>query len=257
MISQTSHPTGGSGLTSSLAAYAAVIRAAKNGEYFEDFRTNGRLAHDFQLGYELRMHSLNELILQGVVSLENSRLVLGHLETVEWLTTALLEGQPEAWQICDAFGPLGRKFEPDQLALEMLGLEGEEHVLRSLHEDLPLDKHREVVQVSLTDDTAGYDIRTPTTLFPDNVFLEIKTSSRPGDKFSFFLSRNEWNVAKTSSRWYLVLVKKSDRELSIFGHLDAGSLVGYFPEDSHPDFTWTVAKGSLTTDDVFPGLPGF
>lgn len=243
-------------MAETLAAYAEVIRAAKSKKYFEDFRNDGRLANDFRLGYDLMMHSLNELIAEGVVTIENNRLGLGQLSPSGWITEGLRKGDIDAWQICDTFPLSGRKFSPDQTALELLGLVGEEHVMETLRELLPAAWHEQITHISLSDDSAGYDIRTPTTT-EKTVFLEVKTTSRPGEKFSFFLSRNEWSVAKNNPNWFLVLVKKIDGRLTIFGHLDSRSITEYFPDDRHPDFQWTVAKGALFRDDIYLGLPGF
>jgi hypothetical protein len=143
------------------------------------------------------------------------------------------------------------------LNLELIGKEGEEYVVSCLKEKLETHLHPGIVHVSLTDDGAGYDIITPASKIEGRIMLEVKTTTKPGDDFYFYLSRNEWNTARRNSNWYLVLVRKTNGRLDLFGYLGSQSLVDYYPGDVHPDFQWTSVGGRLGPDDVFSGLPGF
>ncbi len=244
-------------MTTSLASYLEVVIAAKNQHYFEDFKTGGRLAGDIRKGYQARMAAFNDLAEQGFVKLDSGLMTLGNLSPESWLTEGVLAGEATAWEICDSYPERAKKFKPDLLHLAEIGRQGEEFVISWLRENLPEDLSDQVNHLSLTDDTAGYDISTPTLKIPGRIHLEVKTSTRPESGFTFHLSRNEWSVACRNPNWYLVLVQKINGECRFFGHLDGKSLVHYYPADSHTDFQWTSVKGKLTDDDIFSGLPGF
>ena len=240
-----------------LASFLEVIIAAKEQMHFEDFKTGGRLAGDIRSGYQARMVAFSALADSGFVILESGKLMLGVLSEESWLTSSLTNGDPESWAICDAFPSKLRKFNPDSLNLEQIGREGEDFLVSWLKSNLDPQLHSEIVQTSLTDDSAGYDIVSPSLKLQGQMKLEVKTSTRSGDVFTFHLSRNEWATAARNFNWYLVLVNKTQGKFSVFGYLDSQSLVSYYPNDSHLDFKWTSTVGVLGPDDVFSGVPGF
>lgn len=244
-------------MLSQLASFLEVIRAAKAQMHFEDFKTGGRLAGDIRSGYQARMAAFSALVDRGFVILESGKLMLGVLSEEPWLTSSLINGDPESWAICDAFPSKSRKFNPESLNLEQIGREGEDFVISWLRSNLDRQLHSEIVHTSLTDDSAGYDIVSPGPRFQRKMKLEVKTSTRSGDVFTFHLSRNEWATAARNLNWYLVLVSKIQGRFSFFGFLDSQSLVSYYPIDSHLDFKWTSTVGALGPDDVFSGVPGF
>jgi hypothetical protein len=244
-------------MSSLLASYLEVVNAARMKQYFEDFKTGGRLAGDIRKGYQARMVAFIELSEQGFVKLESGRMMLGTLSSTPWLMKGLLNGDTESWEFCDVFPAKSRKFKPDLLNLEQIGKEGEEFVISWLKLNLESQFHPGIVHISLTDDGSGYDIISPSVKLQSQILLEVKTSTRPGDDFIFHLSRNEWSTAIRNPNWYLVLVKKIKGVFSIFGYLDSKSLVSYYPQDGHQDFQWTSAVGKLGPDDVFSGFPGF
>jgi hypothetical protein len=237
--------------------YAAVISAAKAKMYFEDFKIDGRLSGNVAQSYDARMAAFRHLEEQGFVRLEDSRLSLGLLTEIPWLSEAISFGDSAAWRICDAFPQGAKKFEPDNFRLTEIGLEGEKFVIDWLHNNLPFEKLSQIVHVSLSDDSAGYDISTPTLKFADSVALEVKTTTRDTEDFSFHLSRNEWEVSQRYVNWYLVLIRKHQGLHEIFGYLDGKSLGSYFPSDNHPHFQWSSSNGRLSQDDLFQVMPGF
>lgn len=240
-----------------LASFLEVVSAAKAQMHFEDFKKGGRLAGDIRSGYQARMAAFSALVDSGFVILESGKLLLGVLSEEPWLTSSLLNGDPESWTICDLFPAKSRKFNPESLNLEQIGREGEDFVVSWLRAHLDPQLHSEVIHTSLIDDSAGFDIVSPSLKFQGRMKLEVKTSTRSGDTFTFHLSRNEWATASRNLNWYLVLVSKIQGEFSFFGFLDSQSLVSYYPQDSHLDFKWTSAVGVLGPDDVFAGVPGF
>lgn len=240
-----------------LVSYLAVIDAARRSVHFEDFKTGGRLAGDIRNGYQARMSAFSELSRQGFVKLESGLLALGSLSPERWLTEALANGETESWEICDSFPLKARKFQPDLLNLEQIGRDGEDFVIHCLRQNLEPNLHSSIVHTSLTDDSAGYDIVAPNAKLQGRMLLEVKTSTRSGEGFTFHLSRNEWNTATRNPNWYVVLVRKVQGSYSLFGYLDSESLINYYPKDSHPDFQWSTVVGRLGADDLFVGLPGF
>lgn len=244
-------------MTDLLASYLEVIRAAQRQQHFEDFKTGGRLAGDIRQGYQARMAAFRELSSQGFVALESSRIVLGELSPASWLTSAIQSGSTASWEICDAFPLRSRKFKPDEFHLHEIGLEGELFVMDWLQKHLAENLRTAIEHTSLTDDSAGFDISSPNSLNDGRIFLEVKTTTRQGDDFTFHLSRNEWATAVRKQNWYLVLVQKVEGEHRVFGYLDGKSLVSYYPQDSHPNFQWESVIGKLSSDDVFSGIPGF
>jgi len=239
------------------ANYLEVIKAAKVKKHFEDFKTEGRLSRDIRSGYQARMNAFLDLSAQGFVKLESGFMTLGILSPAPWLIKSLLNGEIESWELCDAYPAKSCKFKPDLLNLETIGREGEDFVIKWLKLNLREELHSDIVQTSLFDDRAGYDVISPSAKLQHRILLEIKTTSRPGDDFTFYLSRNEWNTALRNPNWYLVLVKKVKGECALFGYLDNESLVNYYPCDRHHDFQWTNVVGKLGLDDVYSGFPGF
>jgi hypothetical protein len=231
------------------------VKAAQRGLHVDEFRATGRFSSDFEVGYEFRMRSLNSLVEQGFISIRGDRLVLGNLSPAPWLLDGLATGTTEAWEICDSYPRVARKFSPDEVSLSLIGFQGEEFVMSRIQEALPYRLHQGIKHVSLTDDTAGYDISFLGSTGRERQHWEVKTTSRSSENFNFFLSRNEWNSARVIPNWYLVLILKNSEGHTVFGHLDGLSLVSYFPLDSHPRFRWSVTKGALEPDEVFTGLP--
>lgn len=240
-----------------LASYLEVIKAAQNETHFEDFKTGGRLAGDIRQGYQARMAAFRDLSSQGFVALEAGRIVLGELSPATWLTGSIQNGSTASWEICDAFPAKLRKFNPDDFNRQEIGLAGELFVLDWLNQNLNESQRLSIEHTSITDDSAGFDISSPNLRNDERLFLEVKTSTRLGDDFTFHLSRNEWSTALRNPNWYLVLVKKVEGEHSFFGYLDGQSVVNYYPKDSHQDFQWTSVVGKLNADDIFSGFPGF
>jgi len=240
-----------------LTSYLAVVIAAKTKQHFEDFKTGGRLSGDIRNGYQARMVAFSDMLEQGFVKLESGLMALGTLSPAPWLTKSLLNGDTESWEFCDAYPAKSRKFKPDFFNLEKIGREGEEFVISWLKMNLEVQLHSGIVHTSLTDDGAGYDIISPSAKLQERILLEVKTTTRPGDDFTFYLSRNEWGTALRNPNWYLVLVRKIQGSFGLFGYLDNKSLVNYYPCDRHQDFQWTSVVGKLGPDEVFSGFPGF
>jgi len=240
-----------------LASFLDVIQSAKARVHFEDFKIAGRLTNDMHKGYQARMSAFNILNSQGFVKLEAGFLALADLQPADWLIAGIENGDPESWQICEIYPKKARKFQPDQLKLAQIGFDGEIFCLQWLQQNLSSRLHNEIIHTSVLDDTAGYDIVFTSETSGHRIFWEVKTTTREGKDFRFYLSRNEWEVARKTSNWYIVLVEKIRGNYRFFGHLDGASLANYYPQDQNTEFSWISSSGRLTPDDVFPGVPGF
>lgn len=232
-----------------------LLKLARRKVPLEELRRMSRHSTELSQGYELTMKNLEFLLDQGLVKIEDQRLAMGELRRHSWIMDGLLDGDADIWAIADSFQGCERKFDPDLDLMASIGSEGELFVMEALKREVPDHLKSEIEHVSLTDDTAGFDIQAPKNDSGGLCFLEVKTSSRPSKSFSFFLSRNEWKQSTRLQDWYLVLVSLSDSGCSIFGHLGSESISTYMPEDQHRDFQWQSTRGVLQRDDVFPGLP--
>lgn len=243
-------------LTAEMRIYLLVITAAKNRRQLNDLFLLGRLSRELELGYLAIRRVADFLIEQGLVEVEDGRLRLGTLVRFDLLESELGVGSLEAWEIVDAFPARSRKYEPDNDLLAQIGLLGELHVIQELRSELPESEQDKILHTSLFDDSAGFDIASPSIMNPSQrVHLEVKTSTRPGNRFVFYLSRNEFEKAIQLNNWFLVLVKIDNGQATLFGYLEASSLKGYFPLDIAESFSWTVSKGAFSQDDLRRGLP--
>ena len=242
-------------MTHDIAVFATVLQMAKEKISLSEVRHRSRHAVHPHQGYELVMATIEDLEIQGLVRIVEGRIILGSLTRQGWLDQAILAGELDAWQIVDYFPENERKFDPDQDAQTQLGQLGEGFVVQTLFELVPNGVAHLIDQVSLRDDSAGFDIQCPINLNGDLAHLEVKTSSRNNDGLRFFLTRNEWTRARVLRNWFIVLVQVIDSEPRLFGHLPAQSLSPYLPTSQHRDFEWQVTRGMLSADDVYTGLP--
>jgi hypothetical protein len=193
------------------------------------------------------MSTLEWLVRNNSIQINGSYLrIVRPTDIPEWLSAPLMQGDKEAWECfetLDYAGRLANKFE--QQALVTLGLEGEKFVIEYLKSQIPSEYHDEIAHVSLMDDSLGYDIVTPN---PDDLasrlFLEVKTSSRPGPNFSCFLSRNEYSVGKNQS-WRLLLVRKQNSGFEILGSITRDKFIDAVPMDLDPMVRWESLRLNL------------
>lgn len=221
----------------------------------EELRRISRHSGNVDQSYELTMKNLEFLLEYGLVRIEDNRLAIGELKNFDWLNEGLLHGDAVAWAIADSFHEGEKKFDPDSDLLSAIGLRGESFVLELLHRQVPTKAQSAIKHVSLSNDSAGYDIEAPFNDSGTPCYLEVKTTIRPTGSFRFFLSRNEWKTSTRKQNWFLVLVSLNRQNSELFGHLDSVSLANYMPKERHRDFPWQVTRGSLSRDDVFSGLP--
>jgi len=232
------------------------VSFAAQGRHVADYTDFCKLQLGPGVAYYDRIRVKDQLIDEGIIRVERNRLHLGTLSDVSWLHASLRNGDPEAWSICETFPKKKIKFDPDDSALRDLGLAGEEYVIEYLKAKLPTDAHMRIIHVSLEDDSAGYDIQTPSTQTThEQSLLEIKTSSRAGNKFRFFLSHNEFETGKRNPHWRLVLVSSRSGTFEIVGVLRIEDIANLMPVDRSEFATWTSTQLTLSREAWSKDLP--
>ena len=141
---------------------------------------------------------------------------------------------------------------------ELIGNAGEEAVLAACRENLLALGRRDladrVQQVSLIDDTRGYDVYAP-SLRGASRLLEVKTSGRsvPG-AFAFYISRNEYDTGRRNpDSWALVACTWDGAKADVIGWCRAAALTTYLPLDGSG--RWTEALVHLPQTVLTRGLP--
>ena len=203
-----------------------------------------------------RMRVLQQMLQESLIQILDGRLALGHADDSEWLMSQLMEGERAIWEFADRhfIGAKSVKFNDERI--KQIGLAGERWLVNQYLSILPEDRAPLVEHVSLVNDAAGFDIKSP-RIRDSNVLahIEAKTSVRPGNYFEFFLSRNEFEVGCRDPAWVLVLVTKNEGDHRVYGHMFADQLEALVPSDVSPDCKWSSAKFRVDRRAVFPDLP--
>lgn len=235
-----------------------VLKAACDRISVRDFDIQCQLAPS-TLGksYYDRLRTAEHLIEDGVIEKVDDHLRIVAKDVPEWLRHGMLVGSQISWEIfevIDAKGKIGGKIDLELLAT--IGLDGEMEVIRQLKHDLSPPFDSRINHISLTDDSAGFDISAPSTS-QNNRFclLEVKTSSRPGSNFHFFISKNETRVARHNENWSLVAVRRDPSGYKILGHFRYAHFSEILPINSSPFAKWESASITLPIDLIVPGLP--
>ena len=235
-----------------------VITAAQGEETVLAFERFQQLApSEAGKGLKDRQRVFKSLVSSGVVEDDNGTLRISIGFSPDWLNTALAEGSPEGWEILDLIdkgGRLQRKFEQGNLAA--IGLEGELAVIDALRESLPSHLQNSILHISVTDDSAGYDIVAPSIHSGEMFHLEVKTSSRPlKNKFEFHISRNEAAVGARLQTWKLVFVQMQSGKAVVLGFVDFEAVEKFMPTDNHPSAKWESVLIQIDVADISSGLP--
>jgi hypothetical protein len=238
-----------------------VVTAARNKTSVREFKkqcelsppTPGKSYFDRERVWESLM---DECLIEndnGILRLTRNILNI----TPEWLIQGLETGSELSWRIVEQCAPTEQVLKKiDIRLLQKIGLEGELAVIKHLKEFLPDTTHNNIKHVSLVDDSAGFDIHTPSTKNPDNVnLLEVKTYSRPGDVFSFYISRNEARVAFNNENWRLIGVARKLDSYHILGSLRFSQFSHLLPVDSSHNGMWETAKINISSVTFSPDLP--
>lgn len=191
------------------------------------------------------------LIEKETILVSDGRLVLNPDSKHLWLEGEIFDGSANAWEIAQAIdvsGQLERKF--DNTLQVQLGLEGELAFISFLKVNLTEKQRLTIKHVSLTDDTAGFDVSYFSGIHKDGFDLfEVKTSSRISRTFNFFITRNELNVANSEPNWRIVAMRKIDSKYEFLGLLRLSQFSSYLPKDIHASSKWTSASVTVPFSD--------
>lgn len=235
-----------------------VLTAARSGMATKDFEIQCRLKPNSNgKSFFDRIRVAESLIRDKLIGIEDGYLKLYRNSIPESLIDNLITGSDVAWKILDCIEP-PRKFlqKIDHDLLRRIGLDGELAVMQGLEKKLPHYELKRILHMSLFDDSAGYDIHSPSTKNTENtVLLEVKTCVRPGNYFTFYISRNEARVAKQNSNWYLVGVETSPNGFKIIGHIFFNSFSDFLPLNQNINGEWETAKIVLSKELFINGLP--
>lgn len=184
------------------------------------------------------------LIERETILVSDGRLVLNQDSKHLWLEDEIFDGSANAWEIAQAIdvsGELERKF--DNSLQVQLGLEGELAFVSFLEVNLPENQRLTIKHVSLTDDTAGYDVSCISDVHKDEFDLfEVKTSSRISHSFNFFITRNELRVANSEPNWRIAAMQKINSKCEFLGLLRLSQFSSYLPKDIHASSKWMSAS---------------
>jgi len=229
---------------------------SSSGISITDFSIYAGLNDKYGLGFEDHRRALQYLVNHGFVIEHNGFLTLGQLVEVDWLAESLTAGDPFAWSFVETYPKNRWKFNPDDSINRVLGLKGERFVIQELQKTLDPDVHQQIIHSSLIDDGLGFDIQAPSQSDQrGTVYLEVKTSARPGKDFNFYLSRHEAFVGSRERQWHLVFVKIVNDNPQLLGHCPFSEISHNLPVSRNDKFEWQSTSGRIDTTDLYTGLP--
>ena len=234
-----------------------VVSAVRSHWTTEDYKRFAKISEPFPgRGYLDRMKVLDLLITEGVIRIDGHQMRIGEFNDVEWIKDGLISGSENVWKFLEIAEPVGNfshKFEYERLA--EIGKIGEEAVITLLRAALPVSQHERIIQVSLTNDGAGFDILAPSQIDNTNdLLLEVKTTIRPGPTFDFFLTRNEYRVGMQNPNWKLVFVRITDSVPMVLGTLKKIGFGSWIPIDQDKRAKWQSVKISIENEDLSESL---
>jgi len=241
-----------------LAIVRDVVSAAAEGLSIQEFNRRSVLQPlDIDASHFDRVRVLEKLIEEKIIAVEDRCLAIGRIDGASWLLDGMKAGNSLVWevaQLVDVQERVIRKFDHEQLA--EIGSTGEDFVVGELKRLLSAEDSRRIRHISLKDDSAGYDVLTPSVTHSDQVkLLEVKTTVRPGNTFNCFVTRNEFRVGCNNSNWSLVCVRVVDSKPTLLGHINLSVIQSSFPVDQEPSIRWESSRVQIPLEVLRPGLP--
>jgi len=235
-----------------------VIYAASIGMGSKDFELQCHLTPiENGKSYYDRIRVADELLRTGVIKVEDSYLKLATKTASPILISELKNGSEVAWKILDNIDRNSNFSQKIDLELiHQIGLDGENAVIAGLNKELPETERHRIRHISLYDDSAGFDIHSPSLMnIESSVLLEVKTSPRPGSNFTFYISQNESRVASLNKNWTLLGVVSENFEYKILGFLAYHQFASFLPVNVDARARWETAKITVPRNIFTPGLP--
>lgn len=194
-----------------------------------------------------RLRMIKFLEIEGLIRTREDRVELIRGTVPDWIVDFASQGSAEAYSIAEILDPVDNwgvnKF--DESVLKQIGLQGEIAFIEHLRDTV--DSPKEILHVSLFDDSLGYDVRMTDKEGAES-FFEVKTSSRPvSKKFQFYLSRNEYEVSSTLTGWKLACMQISAGRAGFIGFCPTDFVHENAPKDASEVGQWAVVKFKLAT----------
>ena len=197
------------------------------------------------------------LIADGTINLIDGRLNYNSLIITGILRDELTFGNKLAWNILERIDPNGEKaYKFNSELLSQIGLNGENFFIDYLCDINSSFTRSNIRHVSLIDDSAGFDIIAPSLVdHSKNMLVEVKTSTRPGQQFHFYLSRNEARVGSLNRNWYIACVSCQKLNHSLVGHLLFEDIIDLLPTDTSSSARWESARLKVSKDIIRKDIP--
>jgi len=235
-----------------------ILKSAKDRISVRDFEIQSKLAPvSVGKNYLDIVRVVETLIEDNIIEIKEDKLRLKKHIFPSWLNESLMNGNKNSWDMLEILDNEDRYADKiDRNLLEKIGLEGEIAVIAELKNKLSTNLFSKVKHISLKDDTAGFDIYSPSILNNENeTLIEVKTSSNPGRYFNFYISKNEATVASRNEKWKLVAVLKNNNNYNILGYISYNDFSDYLPKDISTNGKWQTAKIKIPKEAIRETLP--
>lgn len=231
-----------------------VLRTAKAHRFVKEYKRFCEMQVPIPgMSYYDRIRVAEKMISDGLIEIKDDRFFLANQPILPpWLKEEIISGEENGLQLLELlqdFFPSNKKFDSERLS--EIGLQGETFLYNFLCDRMPEEKLKHVIHISLFDDTAGFDIKTPDPANLEiSLLLEVKTTVRPGKTFQFYLSRNEYNIAKVQNNWKLVAILKRNGRHDICGFVNRQYIFDNAPVDISNQAMWQNAKFEIPFEDI-------
>jgi hypothetical protein len=230
----------------SLAIAKEVLSLAGTETTLTEYKQDSLLRRvELGTSHDDRLRMIDFLLVEGLIRERDDKVQLIRGTIPDWLVEFASQGTPDAFTLVDILDPEEnwgmKKF--DEAVLKQIGLQGEIAFIDWLNSSK--EPPKELLHVSLFDDTLGYDVRV-TSKEGIVTCYEVKTSSRPATKkFQFYLSRNEYQVSSALGGWKLACMQVTSGAASFIGFCPSGFIQDNMPKDTSEQATWAVAKANV------------
>ena len=200
--------------------------------------------------------TLDILIQERIILIDDAKLLPGKISNASWIKKGLEVGSEEIWELAEKIEPnlkWAKKY--DNTELIEIGRKGEDAVVEFLCNQIDQRYHHKIKHVSNFDDTAGFDIASPSIVNHEKmIYLEVKTTVKPSKDFTFYISRNEFAVGSKTLNWSIVCVKITNSNASILGHITLDQISDLFPRELSNQAEWQSLKVTVPQKLINDGL---